>query len=119
MAPHFAQQVRKWLIDWADSEGYNIYTDGLVVHTTLDARLQARPIRPCATTREPCKAIATTNWNKRDGWRTDNPLVQSLVRESAAYAALREKGQSRASRAAGAAARQGLDAATAPEQNTH
>src|SRR5256885_13049279 len=40
MAPHFAQQLRKWLIDWADRNDYNIYTDGLVVHTTIDSRLQ-------------------------------------------------------------------------------
>ena len=39
-APHVAQWVRKWLIGWADSRGFNIYSDGLVVRTTLDARLQ-------------------------------------------------------------------------------
>ncbi|WP_436784708.1 hypothetical protein, partial [Streptomyces sp. URMC 126] len=26
MAPHFAQHLRKWLIDWADRNDYNIYT---------------------------------------------------------------------------------------------
>ncbi|HET8745053.1 MAG TPA: transglycosylase domain-containing protein [Ramlibacter sp.] len=40
IAPHVAQQVRKWLISWADREDYDIYADGLVVRTTLDARLQ-------------------------------------------------------------------------------
>ena len=94
MAPHFAQQVRKWLIDWADSEGYNIYTDGLVVHTTLDARLQGQANQAVRNHTRALQTIANTNWNKRDGWRTDNPLVQSLVRESGAYAALREKGLS-------------------------
>jgi penicillin-binding protein 1A len=39
-APHVAQQVRKWLIAWADREDYDIYADGLVVRTTLDSRLQ-------------------------------------------------------------------------------
>ncbi|RYF38968.1 MAG: glycosyl transferase, partial [Comamonadaceae bacterium] len=39
-APHVTQWVRKWLIEWADSRGFNIYSDGLVVRTTLDARLQ-------------------------------------------------------------------------------
>jgi penicillin-binding protein 1A len=39
-APHMAQQVRKWLIGWADRNGYDIYADGLVVRTTLDSRLQ-------------------------------------------------------------------------------
>ena len=40
MAPHVAQQVRKWLIAWADREDYDIYADGLVVRTTIDSRLQ-------------------------------------------------------------------------------
>lgn len=39
-APHVAQNLRKWLIEWADRKGYDIYTDGLVVRTTIDAKLQ-------------------------------------------------------------------------------
>ena len=40
MAPHAAQQVKKWLIAWADREDFDIYADGLVVRTTIDSRLQ-------------------------------------------------------------------------------
>ena len=39
-APHVAQQLRKWLIAWADDKGYDIQTDGLRVITTLDGRMQ-------------------------------------------------------------------------------
>ncbi len=39
-APHVAQRLRKWLIEWADDKGYDIEADGLRVVTTLDARLQ-------------------------------------------------------------------------------
>jgi penicillin-binding protein 1A len=39
-AAHVSQWVKKWLIAWADAHGYNIYTDGLVVRTTINARLQ-------------------------------------------------------------------------------
>jgi len=40
LAPHVAQQLRKWLINWADDHDYDIQTDGLRVVTTLDAGLQ-------------------------------------------------------------------------------
>jgi penicillin-binding protein 1A len=40
IAPHAAQQVKKWLIAWADREDYDLYADGLVVRTTIDTRLQ-------------------------------------------------------------------------------
>ena len=93
IAPHFAQQVRKWLIDWADSHGYNIYTDGLVVHTTLDARMQAVANQAVRSHTQSLQRIAQTNWSKRDGWNAENPLVQSLVRESRAYAMLRGQGK--------------------------
>jgi penicillin-binding protein 1A len=41
IAPHVAQQLRRWLALWADEQGYDIYSDGLVVRTTLDSRMQA------------------------------------------------------------------------------
>ena len=40
LAPHVAQQLRKWLIGWADARDYDIHADGLVVRTSLDSRLQ-------------------------------------------------------------------------------
>ncbi len=40
LAPHVAQNLRKWLIEWADRKGYDIYADGLVVRTTIDSKLQ-------------------------------------------------------------------------------
>jgi penicillin-binding protein 1A len=39
-APHIAQHLRKWLIEWADRKGYDIHADGLVIRTTIDAKLQ-------------------------------------------------------------------------------
>ncbi|MDB5902091.1 MAG: Peptidoglycan glycosyltransferase [Betaproteobacteria bacterium] len=39
-APHITQQLRTWLIDWADQRGYDIYSDGLIVRTTIDSRMQ-------------------------------------------------------------------------------
>ena len=39
-AAHLVQELRKWLIDWADQRDYDIYSDGLAVRTTIDSRLQ-------------------------------------------------------------------------------
>ncbi|HET7863648.1 MAG TPA: transglycosylase domain-containing protein, partial [Burkholderiaceae bacterium] len=39
-APHFADTVRRWLLDWGGQTGHDLYADGLVVQSTLDARLQ-------------------------------------------------------------------------------
>jgi penicillin-binding protein 1A len=39
-APHVALLVRKWLIAWADRNGYDIHADGLVLRCTIDSRFQ-------------------------------------------------------------------------------
>ena len=84
-APHFAQQLRKWLISWADKNDYNIYTDGLVVHTTLNAQLQSWANQAVARQGRTLQGIADAGWNQRGGWNSDNPLVLTLVRESDEY----------------------------------
>ncbi|MCY7371726.1 MAG: transglycosylase domain-containing protein [Polaromonas sp.] len=39
-APHVAQYLRKWLIEWADRRGFDVHADGLRVVTTLDVKIQ-------------------------------------------------------------------------------
>ncbi|SUA90384.1 Penicillin-binding protein 1A [Pandoraea pulmonicola] len=84
-APHFAQQLRKWLIGWADRNDYNIYSDGLVVHTTIDSRLQTMATQALTHQANQLQGIADANWSARGGWRDSTALVQSFVRESAEY----------------------------------
>ncbi|MGC4061501.1 MAG: transglycosylase domain-containing protein [Aquabacterium sp.] len=40
LAPHFTDRVRKWLDEWAQNTGHDLARDGLVIHTTLDSRMQ-------------------------------------------------------------------------------
>lgn len=93
MAPHFSQQLRKWLIAWADRNDYNIYTDGLVVRTTLDSRLQSWAQQAVNRQMRTLQGITNTNWSHRDGWNADNDLVLQLVRESSAYRKLMQAGE--------------------------
>ncbi len=40
LAPYFREYVRNYLRDWCEEKGYNLYTDGLQVFTTLDPQMQ-------------------------------------------------------------------------------
>ncbi|MBO6576970.1 MAG: transglycosylase domain-containing protein [Rhodothermales bacterium] len=40
IAPYFAQHVKEWMERWGRENGYDVFEDGLVVHTTLDSRMQ-------------------------------------------------------------------------------
>jgi penicillin-binding protein 1A len=91
-APHFAQQLRKWLIAWADRNDYNIYRDGLVVRTTLDSRLQTLANQAVARRSYALQNLANAAWNRRSQWSADNALTQTFVRESSEYRAIRDSG---------------------------
>jgi len=84
-APHFAQQLRRWLIAWADRRGYNIYTDGLVLRTTLDSRLQAQATQAVVRRGRQLQGLADEAWRK--GWGASPALVEAFIRESKPYRA--------------------------------
>jgi penicillin-binding protein 1A len=92
-APHFAQYLRKWLIAWADRNGYNIASDGLVVHTTLDSRLQALANQAVEQHGLQLQGLADAAWARRSVWNAKNGLVDTLVRETPEYRAARTAGR--------------------------
>lgn len=92
-APHFAVQVRKWLIEWADKNDYDIYADGLVVYTTLDSRLQAYAMQAVSYQTKQLQQLAEATWSGRDGWHAGQPLVQAFVRDTPEYKAAVAAGQ--------------------------
>ncbi|RQQ60633.1 penicillin-binding protein [Burkholderia stagnalis] len=92
-APHFAQQLRKWLIAWADRNDYNIYSDGLIVRTTIDARLQAMATQALKQQANALQGIANGAWSGRDGCGTDNEVFRTFMREAPEYKAMQDAGK--------------------------
>jgi penicillin-binding protein 1A len=86
MAPHLTQQLRRWLIEWADRRGYNIYADGLVVRTTIDSRLQTMAAEAVTRQADKLQKAAEGAW-RRGGWKAHKELAQVFVRETAPYQA--------------------------------
>ena len=107
-APHLSAHIRKWLIDWADRNDHNIYADGLIVHTTIDSRLQALANQAVHRQMEALQAIADVEWGMSSDrlissnanayvdmrrrvqafayfWKTKPGLIDLFIRESVAY----------------------------------
>ena len=114
-APHLAVQIRKWLIDWADRTNKNIYADGLIVHTTIDSRLQALANQAVNRQMEALQAVADVEWGMSSDrvlssnayayveqrrhvqpfgyfWKTQSALLDLFIRESQAYRGAVEAG---------------------------
>jgi penicillin-binding protein 1A len=77
LAPHFTEHIRSWLHGWAERRGYNIYRDSLVVHTTLDTRLQEAAQQSVDRWMPTLQAIAETEWSR--------PEVRLISRSPEAY----------------------------------
>ena len=116
-APHLAEYLRRWLIDWADQHDYNIYADGLVVKTTIDSRLQNMADEAVARQMKQLQAVADVEWSRSSNpgrgsdpaayvaarakanpfeyfWNTHPALVTEWIRESPEYKAARDDGRS-------------------------
>jgi len=63
-APHFAAYVRRQMLDWAQRHGYNLYTDGLVIESTLDDHLQQAAEKAVATQSRVLQEIADVEWGR-------------------------------------------------------
>ncbi|MDQ9169057.1 transglycosylase domain-containing protein [Oxalobacteraceae bacterium R-40] len=105
---HFAEHARKWLIDWADRHDYDLYTDGLIVHTTLDEKLQEAALRAVEKQGQALQHIADVEWGRKTDsvlshssetyiklrskvepfsyfWNSRNDLVDAFIRETPEY----------------------------------
>ena len=91
-APHFAQQLRKWLAAWADRNDYNIYSDGLVVRTTIDSRLQTMATQAVTLQGNQLQGIANSAWGTRAGCANGRDLLQTFLRETPDYRAAKDAG---------------------------
>ncbi|MDP3354694.1 MAG: transglycosylase domain-containing protein [Polaromonas sp.] len=102
-APHFMQQMRRWLIEWADRNEYNIYADGLVVHTTIDSRLQAMANEAVTRQADKLQDLSDADWAHKSGWTEakgkggkpgkKRELMLALVLDTPEYKAARAAGQ--------------------------
>ncbi|MCC8391473.1 transglycosylase domain-containing protein [Paraburkholderia sp. MMS20-SJTR3] len=93
-APHFTQQLRKWLVSWADRNDYNIYSDGLVVRTTLDSRLQTMANQAVKLQGNQLQGIANSAWGTHSGCSADKDLLRAFLRETPEFRAAKDGGQS-------------------------
>ncbi len=94
-APHATQQLKRWLIEWADRNDYNIYADGLVLRTTIDSRLQDMANKALEQHTERLQKISDAEWSsswavkarQAGGGSPRKDLVLAFVRESKEYKA--------------------------------
>ena len=84
-APYFARHLRQRLQEWAEQEGYNLYTSGLRIHTPLDSRMQKAAKTAVAGMGERLQGVAEEEWGGAAFpafWNENPALLDRFVRQS-------------------------------------
>ena len=93
LAPHFRDWVTAQLKDWCDEHSCDPFTDGLVVRTTVDSRMQAyaeaaiSDFMPELQKRFDGEWVGQAPWRYKDGREIPNYL-DSVARQSTRWKAL-------------------------------
>lgn len=116
LAPHFTAAVRVRMEAWAERNGYNLETDGLVIHTTLDLDMQRVAEQAVREQAERLQAVADVEWSSSGMpslagadaytryrarvepfgyfWRTRARVVERHIRRSDDFRSVVESGRS-------------------------
>jgi penicillin-binding protein 1A len=90
IAPHFAEYVQSYVGEWAERRGYDIYSDGLRIHTTLDTRIQAMANKAVADQSAILQRAANNEWASggvpfAGYWAANGRVLNDHLRRTAAY----------------------------------
>ena len=95
-APYFRDAVEKHLKHWCDSTGYNLYTDGLKIYTTLDTRLQAYADSAARKKMKDIQRNFKAHWQGQDPWQDESHhvienFIPKRMKETVRYQVLADR----------------------------
>ena len=100
LAPYFREQLKADLLTWCtnnereDGTPYNLYTDGLKIYTTLDARLQVYAEKAMVHQMTDIQKTFFDHWGKQRPWKGKEEVLEQAIQRSSRYQQLKEQGLS-------------------------
>lgn len=90
LATWFRSHLLTELREWARQNGYNLFTDGLQIHTTINARMQAHAELAVRERMRTIQGNFAQHWGNRNPWIDDNnreieQYLESSIRRLDAY----------------------------------
>ena len=88
---YFGEYVRQQVIDWVEENGFDLYSDGLVIYTTIDSRLQRHAERAVQEKVQEFQPIFEREWTSPGGdymdqlWQEYPGFLRSFIRETDEY----------------------------------
>lgn len=95
LAPYFREHVRSELAEWCKENGYNLYTDGLRVYTTLDSRMQRHAEVAVKEHLTELQKTFNKQMKGREPYKKDPTIIDNLMTSSARYQSAKRAGKSK------------------------
>lgn len=88
---YFGEYVRQKVIEWTEENGYDLYTDGLTVYTTIDSRLQRHAERAVKEKLQEFQPRLVSEWTSPGGeymdefWEEFPTFLKDFIRDTDRY----------------------------------
>lgn len=95
-ALHFRTYLDKYLNDWEKKSGFDIYSDGLKIHVTIDSRMQKYAEEAVRKHMKLHQQRFFTHWRGQNPWRDEDGneipgFAENIARKTSAYTSLKKK----------------------------
>ncbi|MBU1823267.1 MAG: transglycosylase domain-containing protein [Bacteroidetes bacterium] len=92
-ANYFKNAVVDYVRKWGEENGYNLYTDGLKIYTTIDSRMQAYAEKALEEKMRELQRVFEDHWGKENPWRDESGkeienFLQDVVKRTSRYKSL-------------------------------
>ena len=95
-AAYFREALAKHLHDWCSAEGYDLYTDGLKIYTTIDTRMQRYAEEAVARHMQQVQRQFDAHWAGQNPWQDERHqeiagFIESIAQRTPTYKRLSKR----------------------------
>ena len=92
-ASYLKSPVEDFMKEWGERNGYDLYTDGLKIYTTIDSRMQKYAEEAVQERMKKLQRTFANHWRDRDPWTDENGeelpgFIDSVARRTERYKTL-------------------------------
>ena len=98
-APYFVEMLKPELLEWcrnnfkADGEPYNLYTDGLIIRTTLNFDYQKYAMEAMQTHMKGLQEVFDQHWKGQNPWDKNPDILERAMKNSERYKKMLQSGK--------------------------
>lgn len=95
-AKYFREAIADHLKDWCKENGYDLYSSGLKIYTTIDTRMQKYAEEAALKQMKQVQRNFNNHWNGQDPWRDENHqiipnFIENIAQKLPVYKMLLQK----------------------------